>query len=320
MIYIIDGNEELFIRNKIKEICNQDDADIIKYDGNDKSFSINNMVNSCLGNSLFSNKTIVLVKDAYFLTNKVENEIDILLKYIKNPIYETDLIFYSLDNNHNSKLKTYKEISKNAQVLKYDSYDSKNFDSYLNQQINKYGLQIDHDAINHLNSLCKKNATLLEQNLIILSNYPGKINIDVVNSLCTTSDENNAFDFINALTNKDISKAIFIERKMLSNNDSAMQIVGLLAAQLRFLYQLAYYSFVGKNSNEIMELTGCSYGRYLNSMKTLSKINLNQIINLLAKLSDFEIKCKTDNSLSDNMRFELFILNLLRDNKEYASN
>ena len=69
---------------------------------------------------------------------------------------------------------------------------------------------------------------------------------------------------------------------------------------------------------EIIDLTKCSETRYKMSLETLRKLKSNQIIKLLNDLSDLDIKCKTDNSVSDTSRFELFILDLLNTGN-YAS-
>lgn len=320
MLYIIEGEEQVFIKKKINEIIVKQQAEIVEFDGNNKNFDLLDMINACKSNNLFSEKTVVLVKDAPFLTKKIdEKELKPLFDYVENPLYETDLIFYSLDNNHNSKLKAYKAILKNAQLFVLDSFDYKNFNTYVNQQCNLYNLKINNDAIYLLNTICKRDATLLNQNIEILSNYPEVITTQVIRKLCTASDDNNSFDMINAIVNNDISKAIAIERSMLSENDSIISIIGLLASQLRFLYQLSYYLSLGKNKNEILEITKCSEGRYNKSVESLRKLDMNKIIYLLSELSHIDILCKSDNSVSDITRFELFILNLMKENT-YASN
>lgn len=315
MIYVIEGEEQIFIEQKIAQIIKQENAEIIKFDGNSKDFDVQALVDSCLGNTLFAQKIIVLVKDAPFLTRKFdENKLEIILNYVNNPVFETDLIFYTYENKHNGKLKAYKSISKNAQMIEFNSYDYKNFNTYVNQQINLNKLDIDNDAIYLLNTICKRNATLLNQNIEVLKNYPDKITVQVVSKLCTSSDDNESFDMINALTNKDISKAIYLERKLLNENDSIFAVIGLLASQLRFLYQLSYYNSIGKTRREIIEITRCSDGRYNKSMETLRTLDQNKIIELLAELSNIDIKCKSDYTIPDSQRFELFILNLLEKN------
>ena len=87
---------------------------------------------------------------------------------------------------------------------------------------------------------------------------------------------------------------------------------GLLAGQLRFLYQIDYYRKEGKSSKEIMELCNIPDYRLSKADEALTHINGKQILSLLKKLSDLDILCKTDSTISDKTRFELFILEFLK--------
>lgn len=313
MIYILEGEEQVFIEHKITELLKQEDAEIVKFDGNSKDTNIHKIIDACTSNSLFSSKTIVLVKDACFLCKKCyDKELEELYDYVSNPSYDVDLILYTYDNKHNSKLKSFKEVLKNAQLLKFDTLDYKNFNTFVNQEVNRNQLNIKNDAINYLNSICKRDATLLIKNIEVLSNYPGQITTDVIEKLCTISDDNDAFEMINALTNKDISRTIYLERKLLKENDSVMSVIGLLSTQLRFLYQVSYLLSIKMKKSEILDTTKCSEYRYNKAIETLNRIDIRQIISLLNNLSKLDIECKTDNSLSDASRFELFILNLVK--------
>ena len=313
MIYVIEGEEELFIKQKIHEITDTEDSEISYFDGNSSSFDINAVIELCFGNSLFSDRSTLLVKDPPFLIKKVdEKNLESLLDYIDNPVFETNLIFFTYENKFNSKLKIYKDICKNAKVLVLNSYDYKNFNTYVNHEINKYKLNISSDAIFELNSICKRNATLLNRNIEILLNYPERITVDVIQKLCTSLDDNDSFELINALTNKKISKSISIVRKMLKDSDSILSIIGLLASQLRFLYQLSYYLYIGKTKKEILDECKCSEYRYNKALETLRKLNMTEIMKLLNDLSNLELECKSNNTISDSTRLELYILNLLK--------
>ena len=313
MIYILSGSEQVFIEHKIDELIKQENAEILKFDGNSKDFSIDNLIDACNSNTLFSNKNIILVKDAPFLCKKVdEDKLVRLYDYVSNPCIETDLIFYSFDQKLNSRLKTYKDVEKNARAFNFDGLDYRNFDNFVNQEINRNKLNITKEAISHLNAICKRDATLLVKNIEILSNFPEKITVETIDKLCSISDDNDAFEMINALTNKDISKTIYLERKLLKENDSVMSVIGLLSTQLRFLYQVSYLLSIKMKKSEILDTTKCSEYRYNKAIETLNKIDMKQIIGLLNNLSKLDIECKTDNSLSDASRFELFILNLVK--------
>ena len=313
MIYIIQGQEQCFIKDKLKEITSSSESEVVYFDGSDKNFSIGALLEACEGNSLFSQGSIVLVDQPFFLIRKSdEKQLQPLLDYISKPLYDTQLVFYTYLDNFSSKLKVYKTIAKNAQVITLNSLDYKNFNNYVRSRLNEEKVDISSDAVYQLNSICKRNATLLNQNIEILKLYPGKIDLKAVNKLCTASDENDSFELINALTAKDVSKAIYLERKMMTANDSILSVIGLLANQLRFLYQIAYLSSKGKNRKQILDETGVNEYRLNKAFESLRNLRKEQIISLLAKLSDLDISCKSDSSLPDASRFELFILEFLK--------
>ena len=295
MIYIIQGQEQCFIKDKLKEITSSSESEVVYFDGSDKNFSIGALLEACEGNSLFSQGSIVLVDQPFFLIRKSdEKQLQPLL------------------DNFSAKLKVYKAIAKNAQVITLNSLDYKNFNNYVRSRLNEEKVDISSDAAYQLNSICKRNATLFNQNIEILKLYPGKIDLKAVNKLCTASDENDSFELINALTAKDVSKAIYLERKMMTANDSILSVIGLLANQLRFLYQIAYLSSKGKNRKQILDETGVNEYRLNKAFESLRNLRKEQIISLLAKLSDLDISCKSDSSLPDASRFELFILEFLK--------
>ena len=316
MIYIIQGNEQCFIEDKINEILKQNkDSEIIRYDGSDRSFSIDMMLDSCVSNSLFNNKNVVLVNQPYFLIKKVEDkDYGKLEKYVKDPVYETDLVLYTYLDNFSSRLKTYKLFSGNAQIITCDSLDNNNFYNYVRQRLNESNLKLNNDAFNLLSNICKRSATLLNQNIEILKLYPGNIDTRVISNLCTVSDNNDSFELINALTSKDISKSISLQRMMMKDSENIFGLIALLSMQLRYLYHVAYLYSSGKSKYEIVELTGSKEYRVSMALKTLDNLNMDQIIELLYRLSELDIRCKSDSSISDTSRFELFILDLLRGN------
>ena len=89
-------------------------------------------------------------------------------------------------------------------------------------------------------------------------------------------------------------------------------MIGLLANQLRYLYHVAYLQEAGKKKHEIAELTDSSDYRLNKAYQSLQKLNSTQILELLHGLCELDMKCKSDNSIADNARLELFILDLLK--------
>ena len=320
MIYVIKGSEELAIRKQIDKICQGEDLDIVRISGDDE-FLIDEIIDACNGKSLFASKSIVLVKDPYFLINKVdENKLEKFYKYLENPAYDSDLVLYSLEDKINTKLKAYKKVIENAELFNFEEYDRKQFNSFAYYELNASKLDINKEAVYLLIDICRNDSSLFMQNIEVLKNYPGKIDSDVINKLCTASDDINSFDLINAITDNDLDKAINLERIMLENSDDGiLGIISLLAGQLRFLYQFSYLLSKNYDKKAILDEMKMSDYRYSKSLETIKKLKMPQILEMLKSLSDLDIACKSDFSLKDSSKFELLIIQLLMK-REYARN
>lgn len=320
MIYVIKGSEELAIRKQIDKICQGEDLDIVRISGDDE-FLIDEIIDACNGKSLFASKSIVLVKDPYFLINKVdENKLEKFYKYLENPAYDSDLVLYSLEDKINTKLKAYKKVIENAELFNFEEYDRKQFNSFAYYELNASKLNINKEAVYLLIDICRNDSSLFMQNIEVLKNYPGKIDSDVINKLCTASDDINSFDLINAITDNDLDKAINLERTMLENSDDGiLGIISLLAGQLRFLYQFSYLLSKNYDKKAILDEMKMSDYRYSKSLETIKKLKMPQILEMLKSLSDLDIACKSDFSLKDSSKFELLIIQLLMK-REYARN
>ncbi len=320
MIYVIKGSEELAIRKQIDKICQGEDLDIVRISGDDE-FLIDEIIDACNGKSLFASKSIVLVKDPYFLINKVdENKLEKFYKYLENPAYDSDLVLYSLEDKFNTKLKAYNKVKSNAELFNFEEYDRKQFNSFAYYELNASKLDINKEAVYLLIDICRNDSSLFMQNIEVLKNYPGKIDSDVINKLCTASDDINSFDLINAITDNDLDKAINLERTMLENSDDGiLGIISLLAGQLRFLYQFSYLLSKNYDKKAILDEMKMSDYRYSKSLETIKKLKMPQILEMLKSLSDLDIACKSDFSLKDSSKFELLIIQLLMK-REYARN
>lgn len=314
MIYVIKGDEPYLIRKKIAEILNSNkDSEVIRFNGLDASFSIHEVINACRSINLFVSKVVVLVKDAPFLYKKAsDEEFSILKEYVTNPTFETDLIFYSLEGNISEKLKTTKELIKNAQLLKLDKLKKNDFFGYAKNMINQAKLNIDKDAIDYLINNSNFDLNLLSSNIKVLSLYPEKINKEALVKLISLPDEEEPFNLINALTNKDISKSIEYVNKILKYDDNILGLISMIASQLRFLYSVYYFDSIGYSTNDIMNtLKVRNDYRIIKARETLRNISKEDILSLLSKLSDLDYKCKTNSDIDDKTKLELLIVSLI---------
>ncbi len=306
MITIVYGTDEYFIEQKLRE--KEKGAEVFRFDGRNRYFSAQEVADACQSSSLFFEKTAVFVKDPPFFVQKDESdEYRPIYDYCAHPVYECELVFYTYQNNFRTNLKAFKDIAANAEVVRLDSYPDKQFLPFALSLIRKSGLEITSEAANTLAQISKPDTALLMRNMKILSLYPEKITSEAVRALCTENDTDRSFDLLNALIGKETGKAFAALRQQMSApGDSS--VIAFLAAQLRFLYQVDYYSRQGKKKMEIVDLLNAKEYRVRRCLDTLQHTDRDEILRMLKQLSDLDRLAKTDNAISEKERLELFVL------------
>ena len=314
MIYILKGSDEYFLRQKLNEIRKKH-VNIVHYDGFSKTFRVRDMLESCQSLNIFSDEILIEVRDPFFLTDKETEETEKLtkglLEYCAHPFYECDLLFYTLEDRFNGKLRIYKEIASNAEVITCNGLDNKNFCPFARKMIREKGLSMRSDAESVLISLVRCDAMLLEKNLEVLSLYPETITRDVVYMLCTESEDTDNFELINAITAKDLNSAIRAERKIMKNETSVLPLLSSLGTQLRYLYYIAYLSEQGNRFHDIVRVTGHKDFRVQKAFEALEHLKMDEIMSLLKKLSDLNILIRSDSSMKETDRVEMFLISLV---------
>lgn len=315
MIYIISGSDSYLIDQKLNEIIKQNkDADILKVDASGKNFSYYEVLDSIGSVGLFASSSIVLVKDPSILKRKVDNDLSVeqLIEYCRKPIYENVLVFYTYENDFKKTLKAYKDISKNADVIEL-KVDPKNFYSLCLDVAKKYSFKLDNNCFNIVYKACNNSLALFKQNMDILELYPDKITGDVVDTLLISSNEENVFNLINALTNKRVSDSIYYAKRILSNDSNINGLISLLAGQLRFLYEVSFWSKTDSNPNYIADKMDVkSVYRVQKAFESLRYLKGNEIMSLLDKLANLDYKSKFNSDYDDTLKLELFIVGMIK--------
>ena len=312
MVYLIFGNELYLIDKEIKKICAKNsEYEVVKIDASSKNFDYKYILDSCLDVGLFSVGNIVLVKDPLFLKKKVEDKaLKGLIEYCNSPNYENELVFYTYDNDFKKSLTLFKEIKKNAKFIECNS-NPKTYDMDCKNIYKEKNINLNKKALDILIDSSRPSLSLFKQNLDLLSLYPDNIDEDVIQKLITSNKEEDVFNFINALTRKDITSAFKSLERLMSIDNSAAGLIALLASQLRFLYEVSYYKEKSFSINEVMEKTGIdNYYRISIAFKTLNNLDMKEILDLLNKLADLDYECKTNSDLSDKLKMELFVVSL----------
>lgn len=307
LLYSSDGailNKEI---NDLEKKLDISDTDIIYYNIDD----IDGIINEASTIGMFSlNKFIIINMDSYFKDKKDIPNINLLENYFDSYNSNSYLVFVCNSDSIDSRKKIVNLIKKYGIVKKLEVNDN-----YLNDYVNHYlkdnGYKINNGDVVYFINRVGNNINNVTNELDKLMLY--KINDKIINRndidlLTVENIDDSIYDLVNCILKNDNEKAIKLYNNFINNGMDVNQIVAIIAAQIRLLYQVKRLYNSGKSNDEIakiLEFRSVYRVKYLLSDSYYyTEKDLLRYLSYLANLDD-NIKSGT---IDGNVFLELFIL------------
>jgi len=307
--YYIETENVFSLDKKIEEL-------IINNNFKDASKSIYSLDETPLENALedldtysfLTPKKIIIIKNIDSINkDEQEEEKAHLIKYLQNPNQDNLLIITA--KKLDKKLKLYKEITNNTEVI-IPEYNSKDI---IKELLNDY--KINNNDIDYIIELC-------DNDQIKIKNECEKLKLYCIDSKTITKEQieeivvkkfgdpqNLVFSFARYIAENDKTNALNIYRELLNYGKHPLEIVSLIANQLRSLLKIKLLEEQNYNKNQISEIIN-KKPFYVEKQQELTRLyNLNDINYLIKKLQDIDMKMKTTD-LDYNMLIEMYIINI----------
>ena len=304
--YLIESKDFQSFQNEKEKIIKDmgfKDASINSYDL--EEVSLENALEDLDTYGFLSNKKVVILTNIENLKYD-ENKtcLDHLFKYISNPNPDNLLIICSKGNNTLKTIKELKKICKNIEVnISIKDYIKKTFKDY----------KIDFKAINMLDEYCLGDFTKVVSECDKLKNYKcddktitcEDINVLVNKKLGDSRDL--TFSFSRSLALKDKKDALEKYHELLEYNIEPLSIIGLLASQIRIIYQVKLLE--DKKDKEIADILSEKEFRIKKTRELTRIYSRDELLRLMQELSNMDYRLKTED-IDGNGLIELFILNI----------
>lgn len=255
---------------------------------------------------LSSKKVIILTNIENLKYDDNKHDLDHLFKYISNPNPDNLLIIYSKGNN---TLKTIKELKKICKVIETNI----SIKDYIKNTFKDY--KIDFKAINLLEENCLDDFTKVVNECDKLKNYKidsKEITVEDVELLVTKKlgdPRDLTFAFSRSLAEKDKKKALENYKELLEYNVEPLSIIGLLASQIRIIYQVKLLEDKNMKDKEISEVLNEKEFRIKKTRELTRLYSKEELLKLMQELSNMDYRLKTEDIDGNNL-IELFILNI----------
>ena len=307
LLYSGDGailNKEI---NDLEKKLDISDNDIIYYNIDD----IDGIINEASTIGMFSlNKFIIINMDSYFKDKKDIPNINLLENYFDSYNSNSYLVFVCNSDSIDSRKKIVNLIKKYGIVKKLEVNDN-----YLNDYVNNYlkdnGYKINNGDVVYFINRVGNNINNVTNELDKLMLY--KINDKIINRndidlLTVENIDDSIYDLVNCILKNDNEKAIKLYNNFIDNGMDVNQIVAIIAAQIRLLYQVKRLYNSGKSNDEIakiLEFKSVYRVKYL--LNDSYYYSESDLVKYLSKLAVIYNAIKTSNG-DGNMLMQLFIV------------
>ena len=307
--YLLESNDYLALQSEIAEI-------VKKTNFQDSAISIYDLEETLLEKALedldtysfLTSKKIIIIKNIETIKQEdFEKDLKHLYQYLENPNPDNLLIITS--KKLNNVLKMTKELKKKCEFIQV----SMNADVFAKKELKDYKLE--PGVLNLLLNYCKDDITKLKNECIKLKTYKfdeKEITKKDVEEMCIEKlgdSQELTFAFSRSLAEKNKKEALLKYKELLNYNIEPYNIVGLLATQIRIIYQVKCLEEKGMSNTEIAN-TLEKKPFYIQKTSELTRyFTLKELLELIIKLEGIDIQIKTTD-IDPNSLIELFILNI----------
>ena len=236
-LYFLEGDSYKLLEKKVEEILISNQFlknDLVIYDMDEEMVDKAILYLDTYG--LFNERKAVWLKNATFLTtnkSEIEQNIDVLTKYINNPNENNILIISCVKADGKKNIVKLLKQKANSIELKQDLHE------YIKKQSDGY--QISKEAIDYLIEVTGGDFERLNNELdklLALKKDSKKISNKDIDLVVIKKIDNNIFDLIDAIMSKNKEKSLLIYNNMINYGEDVFHILVALANQIRLIYQV----------------------------------------------------------------------------------
>lgn len=307
--YLLESADYLSIQNEIAEIIKKNSFE-------NSAISIYDLEETLLEKALedldtysfLTSKKVIIIKSIETVDQEqYQKDIKHLYQYLDNPNPDNLLIITS--KKLNNTLKITKELKKKCIFIQV----TLNALDFAKKELKDYKLET--GVINLLIEYCKEDITKLKNECLKLKNYKleeKEITKKDITEMCIEKLDDSTdltFAFTRSLAERNKKEALLKYRELLNYNIEPLNIIGLLASQIRIMYQVKVLEEKNMRNNEIAQVLNEKPFRIQKTAELTRYYTTKELLELMIKLQEIDIRIKTTD-INPNSLIELFILNI----------
>lgn len=315
MNYALLAETEYLVKSKLHNLLadlqKKFSSDIIEYNGKDKDFHVESLLNELNTMPFLTEHRIVLLNNPAFLSAKGSLDDSAVLAfetYLKDPAEFSTLIIYVDDFKVDNRKKISKLVRKHCEVYEPDDLDERMISSIIQKDLSAANIELSHAAhtelIKRITPLFNNWPQELEKLILFNQRYLDKEHIEV---LIPASDADNIFDLVNGVLNKNLHESLSVYRNLPANESEPIALIMLLASQFRLIHQVQTLANHGMANPQIASTLKVHPYRVKLSRNLANRYRSTQLLSILNKLAQLEQNIK-GGIINADLGFELFLV------------
>ena len=316
MVSLVYGIQDVRVHSKVDEIVKNYLDDINEFTCvtvDAEKISLQDIVSDANTLPFGFNKKVVIIKNPYFLGSSKEPKLpfdvdyDVFIDYLKQDSQDSMIILSYVGEIDNRK-SLVKNIKGYAKVYELSNIEKNEWNVIAKRLFNDKGIKISDDTISFFIGRINNDLGLMMREVEKLSLYSKVINKQDVEALVSRPLEENSFMMVDAIINNDLNSLLTIYNDLKLQNEEPTRILAMLTNQLSLQYQV---SALAKDHSEkqIASILNIHPYRTKLMLQKRSKINNNDIMYIIDKMAELDLKIKTG-EIDKYQGIELFFIKI----------
>ncbi|MFD1018821.1 DNA polymerase III subunit delta [Thalassobacillus hwangdonensis] len=326
-VYLLYGTESYMIQDIKQKILDKSlpeedqDVNVSTYDLEETP--IENVVTDAETYPFFGEKKIIIAEKPVFMKAKpdklpFEHEVEALQRYLEDPVDYSTLVIVAPYEKLDERKKLFKQFKKHGEVVSCMPVKEWNMAEWINSIASDLHIEIPKSLHDFIIEEVGTNLLVLKSELEKLAlnvREDRLVTKEMAEELLSHSSESSGLKLVDAVMERDVTKAIRIFRGLMQTNEEPIALTALLASQFRIILQAKILKKKGYAQNQMQQYIKAHPYVIKMAMKReqhFTQDELEMIMHLLTE-TDHEIK---QGKAEKELAFELLLYRMINIKKK----
>lgn len=312
--YLLYGDNHFSIKDKTNRIFEQfevpeDAIEVYDFEETGLHLALSNALTLPF---LVDNKGVV-IRNSSFLTRKgkaTDDEVDDLIRFCSMNVPETIMVIQAPYDKLDGQKKVVKFLKKNVISEEYNHDKKFNVYDFVKEKLRENELKIEPFALTQFVNRINHDLDSVNNEVSKLISYAKDreiINSEMVMQITSKDIDENIFNLVNALIEKNKVKLMDIYKDLKEINTSEIWMLSTLSNKFMEMLHTKSLLNLGYSQKDVMAYFKVSSGRAYYMKKNAEEITYNQLEKHISDLADLDYRIKSG-KIDKTNGIELFLL------------